>query len=150
MAAALAAACGGRDDLALASASSPEDTGGGAAVWASPPPPAASDDATAAFAACTADADCVAVPQVGCCHLGRKVAVARDQEHAYASSFVCPNPAPVCIEILIIDNRTPQCNFDTGRCELVQAPRTACGASPPCDGNTTCGLAPGSVTPACM
>jgi hypothetical protein len=126
--AALAAACGGRDDSVLDSSSSPEkiDAPDSGSV-VSPPP---NNDA-APFAACSTDTDCIAVPKVGCCHLGFKAAVAKNRADAYSASFHCPNQHPICIEILVIDDRTARCNASTHMCELV-GDSTSCGGASPC------------------
>jgi hypothetical protein len=83
---------------------------------------AASDDdagAPARFRACAADRDCVAVPRVGCCHNGWKEAVAEAQKDAYAASFVCPDPHPVCAMYLVRDAREPQCDRATRLCKMI-------------------------------
>jgi hypothetical protein len=82
---------------------------------------ASRDDAgaPARFRGCSADADCVAVPRVGCCHNGWKEAVAASQRDAYAASFVCPDPHPVCAMYLIRDAREPQCDSATRLCSMV-------------------------------
>jgi hypothetical protein len=144
LAAALAIACGGRGDSEPAAASSPDEDSAGA-VSLSPP-----EDDLEPFAACSADTDCIAVDKVGCCHLGWKVAVNKDRARAYAGSYRCPNSAPICIQILVIDRRTPECNFDKGLCELVEEPRTTCGEGPACPGNATCAISHGQKTPSCM
>jgi hypothetical protein len=81
---------------------------------------APSTDDAARFAGCAVDSDCVAVPKVGCCHLGWKVAVNKDMTHAYGASYQCPIARPICIQILIIDNREPVCDPETQRCKLAQ------------------------------
>jgi hypothetical protein len=75
--------------------------------------------APARFRACGADSDCVAVPRVGCCHNGWKEAVAASQKDAYAASFVCPDPHPVCAMYLIRDAREPQCDRATRLCRMM-------------------------------
>ena len=79
------------------------------------------DDAGAPsrFRGCGVDADCVAVPHVGCCHNGWMEAVAASQRDAYASSFVCPNPHPICAMHLIRDTREAKCVRATGLCTMV-------------------------------
>ena len=72
----------------------------------------------ARFRACSADSDCIAVPRVGCCHNGWKEAVATSQMNAYAASFVCPDPHPVCAMYLIRDAREPQCDRATRLCRM--------------------------------
>jgi hypothetical protein len=75
--------------------------------------------APARFRACNADADCVAVPRVGCCHNGWNEAVAVSQKDAYAASFVCAQAHPICAMFLVRDARVPRCNASTHLCELV-------------------------------
>jgi hypothetical protein len=88
---------------------------------ASVPGPAGAVDAgaPARFRACNADADCVAVPRVGCCHNGWNEAVAVSQKDAYAASFVCPEAHPICPMFLVRDARVPRCDQATHLCELV-------------------------------
>ena len=50
----------------------------------------------AKYRACSADADCVTVEPVGCCHNGRQVSVAASQKAAYLASFTCPQARPIC------------------------------------------------------
>jgi hypothetical protein len=127
--AALATSCGGRDDSAFDSSSSPQQIDAPNASdqgrVVSPPP---NDDA-APFAACSTDTDCIAVPKVGCCHLGWKAAVSKGKADAYQASFHCPNEHPICIQILVIDNRTARCNAATHMCELVAGS---------CEGGSAC------------
>jgi hypothetical protein len=94
-------------------------TGGGSdgATLEKLAPPSA--DGAEAFAGCTTDADCVAVPKVGCCHIGWKVAVAKGSVEAYASSYRCPIAQPICIQVLVIDQRVPRCDPARLLCELV-------------------------------
>ena len=75
--------------------------------------------APARFRACSADADCVAVPRVGCCHNGWNEAVAVSQKDAYAASFVCPEAHPICAMFLVRDTRVPRCDGATHLCRLV-------------------------------
>src|SRR5882672_6915411 len=75
--------------------------------------------APARFRACNADADCVAVPRVGCCHNGWNEAVAISQRDAYLASFVCPEAHPICAMFLVRDARVPQCDGATHLCTLV-------------------------------
>lgn len=75
--------------------------------------------APARFRACGADADCVAVPRAGCCHNGWKEAVAASQKDAYATSFVCPDPHPVCAMYLIRDAREARCDRATRLCTMI-------------------------------
>jgi hypothetical protein len=81
----------------------------------------------AQFRACTMDSDCVAVDRVGCCHNGWKEAVAASQKDAYASSFTCPQPHPVCPMFLVRDLRVPECDNATHLCTMVQPENVACG-----------------------
>jgi hypothetical protein len=74
--------------------------------------------APARFRACNGDADCLAVPRVGCCHNGWKEAVAASQQDAYAASFVCPEAHPICAMFLVRDTRVPVCDAATRLCTL--------------------------------
>jgi hypothetical protein len=76
-------------------------------------------DGPARFRACKADADCIAVPRVGCCHNGRMQAVTGSQKEAYEASFVCPNPHPRCAMYIIRDTREARCAAATGLCTMV-------------------------------
>jgi len=107
------------------------------------------EDATP-FATCSADADCVSVPKVGCCQNGWKAAVNKDEVGAYEASFHCPVTGPICIQILVVDRRKPQCNFESRRCELADHERTRCGAQPACTGETSCRLTAAAHPPECM
>jgi hypothetical protein len=75
--------------------------------------------APAEFRACNVDADCVAVPRVGCCHNGWKEAVAASRRDAYAASFVCPEAHPICAMFIVRDARATQCDAATHLCTLV-------------------------------
>jgi hypothetical protein len=118
-----------------ASAGAPAATDSAAVVTsataASPPPEAgtpvstAATDvpdagATAAFQACQADSDCVAVPRVGCCNNGWKEAVNASQKDAYAASFTCAKRRP-CPMYIIRDMRVPKCDPGTHLCQMVNA-----------------------------
>jgi hypothetical protein len=72
----------------------------------------------AAFRSCQADADCVAVERVGCCHNGHKVAVAASQRDAYAKSFTCGSPRPMCPQYRINDMRVPYCDAAQHLCAM--------------------------------
>jgi hypothetical protein len=74
--------------------------------------------APARFRACSADADCVAVPRVGCCHNGWNEAVAASQKDAYRASFVCPEAHPICAMFIVRDTRVPQCDPAAHLCAL--------------------------------
>ncbi|HTB77625.1 MAG TPA: hypothetical protein VK762_30485 [Polyangiaceae bacterium] len=82
--------------------------------------------APAKFRACSADADCVAVPRVGCCHNGWNEAVAASQKDAYATSFVCPDAHPICAMFIVRDARVPRCDPAAHLCTLVSvhSPKT--------------------------
>jgi hypothetical protein len=79
---------------------------------------ASAGGAPARFRACAADAECVAVPRVGCCHNGANEAVAASQKEAYAASFVCPEAHPICAMIIVRDTRRPSCDGATHLCTL--------------------------------
>ena len=79
------------------------------------------------FLSCQTDADCVAVAQPACCPDGRKIAVAKGQEHAYAQANVCTNPPAVCPLAVILDQRAPLCDNDTHECAMVDPVDIRCG-----------------------
>jgi hypothetical protein len=85
---------------------------------ATPASHAAAATAPARFRGCAADADCVAVPRVGCCHNGWFEAVAVSQKDAYAASFVCPVAHPICAMGMVRDTRQPACESATHLCTL--------------------------------
>jgi hypothetical protein len=74
--------------------------------------------APARFRACAADADCVAVPGVGCCQNGWNEAVAVSQKDAYAASFVCPVAHPICAMVVVRDTRQPGCDAAMHLCTM--------------------------------
>lgn len=86
-----------------------------------PDAPPSDDDAgvPARFRACAADADCVVVPRVGCCHNGWNEAVAASQKDAYAASFTCPEAHPICAMFIVHDTRKARCVAATRLCTLV-------------------------------
>jgi hypothetical protein len=79
------------------------------------------------FQACTVDADCVAVPRVGCCHNGWNEAVNANQSDAYTASFTCADPHPICPMYRLSDKRTPECGNLTHLCEMVKPEEVRCG-----------------------
>ncbi len=112
-----------------ASAGAPGTAGDGGNVGAttagnagaSGPNAAAADGGTSAqFRACRADSDCVAVPRVGCCNNGWMEAVAATQTDAYAKSFTCPQPRPICPMYRIHEMRVPRCDPASQLCVMVQ------------------------------
>jgi hypothetical protein len=92
--------------------------GPGASVDAGGPPQ---------FRACTLDSDCVEVDRAGCCHNGWKEAVAATQKDAYAKSFTCPEPHPMCPMYLVHDARVPLCDNATHLCTMTRPDDVACG-----------------------
>lgn len=80
------------------------------------------DASTAAYRACQQDTDCVAVPRVGCCSNGWFEAVNAGQKDAYAKSFTCPTPRPMCPMYMVHDTRTPKCDTNTHLCIMVRQP----------------------------
>lgn len=78
------------------------------------------DAGSAPYRACQQDADCVAVPRVGCCNNGWLEAVNAGQKDAYAKSFVCPTPRPMCPMYIVHDTRTPKCDTNTHLCIMVR------------------------------
>jgi hypothetical protein len=101
--------------------------------------PVASDQqdlSMAKITACTADADCVAVPVGGCCGNGYNAAVNKHHTKAYENSSKCKlTPPPMCPMYLVHDTRVAQCNEKAGKCEMV-APKdcrtTGCSAGATC------------------
>jgi hypothetical protein len=93
----------------------------GASGDASVPGPADAVDAgaPARFRTCNGNADCIAVPRVGCCHNGWNEAVAVSQKDAYEASFVCPEAHPICAMFIVRDARVPVCDPATHLCTLV-------------------------------
>ncbi len=81
------------------------------------------------FLTCTIDSDCVAVSIGGCCPSGKKAAVNNsvDAINGYAAAHACNNPHPICPEILFVDKRVPNCNFQTNTCEMVDPGTIHCG-----------------------
>lgn len=78
------------------------------------------DAGSAPYRACQQDSDCVAVPRVGCCNNGWLEAVNTGQKDAYAKSFVCPAPRPMCPMYIVHDTRTPKCDTTTQLCIMVR------------------------------
>ncbi|HEX8789345.1 MAG TPA: hypothetical protein VF765_00235 [Polyangiaceae bacterium] len=81
----------------------------------------AADAGNAQYRACQQDADCTAVPRVGCCNNGWLEAVNVGQKDAYAKSFTCPQPRPMCPMYMVHDTRTPRCDPGTHLCTMVNA-----------------------------
>ncbi len=79
------------------------------------------------FNACKTDADCVAVPRVGCCNNGWNQAVNKSEVDAYEQSFECPDQHPICPLYVVDDTRVALCNVGTQRCEMVQPQDVRCG-----------------------
>jgi hypothetical protein len=91
------------------------------------------------FFACTANTDCVAEPEGGCCPHGYKVAVNKNQVASWQDSVVCTTvPRPICALYLVNDPRVAQCNATTLKCEMVEPHPTT----------TTCGGIAGIQCPA--
>jgi hypothetical protein len=78
------------------------------------------------FYSCQVDADCVAVPKVGCCHNGYLEAVNANEVDAYESSFFC-NEQILCPQFIIDDTRVAECNTATRKCEMVAPEDIHCG-----------------------
>jgi hypothetical protein len=79
------------------------------------------DAGNAQYRGCKQDGDCIAVPRVGCCNNGWLEAVSAAQKDAYAKSFVCPTPHPMCPMYIVHDTRTPRCDPGTHLCTMVNA-----------------------------
>jgi hypothetical protein len=88
-----------------------------AAPSATPASAADAQEVDAKYRACAAAADCVVVEPVGCCHNGRKVAVAVAQKDAYLGSFTCGEKRPICpMYRMLPDNRVATC--ESGACAM--------------------------------
>ncbi len=109
------AATAGAAALASTADASPAGDSGPVSAAATAP----DDGGVAAFQACQADSDCVAVPRVGCCHNGYNEAVNVTQKDAYEASFTCPRRQP-CPMFIIRDRGIPRCDPATHLCKLVQ------------------------------
>jgi hypothetical protein len=102
---------------------SPDPAPTTATTTTTPPPDASQPD----FYACNVDADCIAVPKVGCCNNGYKEAVNKASAEAYKLSFTCPTPNQICPHYMINDVRLPECKSETHRCEMVAPDQIKCG-----------------------
>lgn len=76
---------------------------------------------------CNTDADCVAVPRVGCCHNGYNEAVNTGHVADYEASFTCPIKPGICPLFFVDDTRQAECNNGTKKCEMVAIDKIACG-----------------------
>ena len=88
--------------------------------------------AKADYFACAVDADCVAVPMVGCCNGWKRIAVNGTRAAAYAASGRCEAPYPPCAapprdEANPYAGKVALCSNDAHRCELVAPTEIACG-----------------------
>jgi hypothetical protein len=102
--------------VAVADAGAPVAlTSADAGASSAPGPALASGD----FYSCAADADCVAVPKVGCCHNGHLVAVNKQATDAYKASFTCGQKRPMCPQYIIKDSRVAKCDGTSHKCEMV-------------------------------
>jgi len=114
----------GSDPAPVASAASVD--AGPPAVAADPPDAAPAAPTTSAsgpdFFACSAAADCVAIPKNDCCHNGYKEAVNKNEVDAYKASAPKCNPKRKCPMFRIMDKRVSDCN--AGKCVLVQPSAT--------------------------
>jgi hypothetical protein len=73
------------------------------------------------------DSDCVAVARVGCCDNGWKEAVATSQKDAYAASFKCPDPHPICPMYKAQDARVALCENTSQLCTMEKPEDVRCG-----------------------
>jgi hypothetical protein len=105
----------------VASASAPPTASDETAIGPGPAEENSADAGNAQYRGCQKDADCIAVPRVGCCSNGWFEAVAATQKDAYAKSFVCPTPHPMCPMYIVHDTRTPKCDASTHLCTMVNA-----------------------------
>jgi hypothetical protein len=95
---------------------------------ATAPGPGATDaGAPAQYRSCTVDSDCVAVEKVGCCRNGWQEAVSTSQKEAYAKSFTCPQPHPICPMYIVHDTRVPLCDNGTHMCTMTRPEDVGCG-----------------------
>lgn len=76
---------------------------------------------------CTVDADCVAVPQGGCCPHGYKAAVNKHHIKAYENGTKCQNPQQICPMFVVLDQRVAQCDTAAKQCKMVAIDDIACG-----------------------
>ncbi|HZS42166.1 MAG TPA: hypothetical protein VFF06_35295 [Polyangia bacterium] len=81
------------------------------------------------FFSCAADADCTAIPLGGCCKNGKMIAVNAQQVDAYNKANACAQPNPICPEILFIDKRVAECNFQSKQCEMVDPTAIHCAGN---------------------
>jgi hypothetical protein len=109
------------------SAASDAGSASASASSSSSAPSASASASASTFQACAVDADCVAVPRVGCCHNGWNEAVNAQRSDAYAASFSCTDAHPVCPMYRIVDKRTPECSNLTHLCEMVKPEEVRCG-----------------------
>jgi hypothetical protein len=122
----------------------------GVATTAPSAAPPSGGDGGADFYSCTADPDCIAVPQANCCPNGRLEAVNRQSAGAYKASLVCGGKHRMCPQYRVLDKREPLCNNDSHRCEMVQLEMIPCGTqnahscpgSSQCDGSGHCAAKP--------
>jgi hypothetical protein len=113
--------------VADAASDAPGDDASADATAAAGGPGDVDGGAPAQFRACKKDVDCVAVPRVGCCHNGWKEAVAADQKDAYAKSFTCPTPHPICPMYLVKDDRPALCDNRSHLCTMYRPEDIPCG-----------------------
>jgi hypothetical protein len=108
---------------------------------------------TPVWNACSVDSDCIAVEKHSCCELNAKEAVNKDKVAEYDASW---NPRPCLVVACALTQYTateaPQCN--SGRCQMVDVSKIACGGHSPnphscptgyaCEGASLAVDAPGS------
>lgn len=77
---------------------------------------------------CSVDADCVAVPQGGCCDNGWKAAINKHHTKAYANATKCTiSPHPMCPMYIVNDTRVAQCDGTKKQCTMVNVDDIKCG-----------------------
>jgi hypothetical protein len=106
---------------ACGSAPQGESTGrSGQAATLAPP-----SNVDPAFTGCVTDDDCVAVPQVGCCHNGWLVAVNSCSVADYTAASTCQTTGTICPMYIVNDTRVAVCDPSSNACTLVQPTTTS-------------------------
>ena len=74
------------------------------------------------YYACTADSDCIAIPEESCCQNGYKAAVNRNRVAAYRAANACKLSNPLCPHLMVNDTRVARCDHATHQCRMVRPP----------------------------
>ena len=116
--------------------------------------PTADGGAPDKLRACSVDSDCVAVDKVACCKNGAKEAVATSQVAAYAQSFKCPEPRPICAMHVVLDPRVAECDNAAHECTMVAPQDIRCGGfilnRHACPGGLKCQMKNPDVAGSCV